>query len=215
MAVNQNIPDAWSSYVTQTNLGLEVIPGFLYDTLPILAGATPPNLSTYKFFQQSNVTPDVSNMKNAGMLANPEAFLIQNLRFVFQTPMAPDMTMAAALSFFIYVSVLTLTIGNKIYGPFPMSMIGAANTVIGCNTGATDCFFPQTSGPLYPLFPNLMLSPLQPFNATIQVTQPGPTWPATTAVSVPQNFPGIPSTTNNAVARLQIVFDGQQARSIQ
>ena len=39
MAINRNIPSAWASYVTQVNLGLEVVPAMLYDTLTITSGA--------------------------------------------------------------------------------------------------------------------------------------------------------------------------------
>ena len=73
--INANIPREWESYVTQTNLGLEVVPAVLYDTLTYTSATT----TNLRFFQQTNVARDLSNMKQAGMLSNPEAFLIQNI----------------------------------------------------------------------------------------------------------------------------------------
>lgn len=209
MAVNQNIPDAWSSYVTQTNLGLEVVPHCLYDTLAIQPGAypgggTPPNSSEMRFFQQTNVTADISNMKNSGMLANPEAMLIQAIRLFWIIPMTTVMDLSAAQAAFTNVSVAMLQIGNKNYGPWPLWMLTSGARLTGCNVGITDCFYVQSEGPLYPLFPNLMLSPLQPFTFFIRTT------PQTGA-----NVPTFPEAAGGAAVRIQIMFDGQLARSIQ
>lgn len=208
MAVNQNIPDAWSSYVTQTNLGLEVVPHCLYDTLMIQPGAvpgggTPPNSTEMRFFQQTGVTPDISNMKAAGMLPNPEAMLIQGVRLFWEVPMTTTMDLASAQTAFTNASVALLQIGNKNYGPWPMWMLTSGARLTGCNVGISDCFYVQSEGPLYPLFPNLMLSPLQPFVFFIRTT------PQTVAQAIP-NFP-----TAAGPVGVQIMFDGQLARSIQ
>lgn len=206
-AINQNIPDAWSSYVTQVNLGLEVVPAHLYDTLTIAnaAGSTP----QLNFFQQTNVNADISNMKLAGMLGNPEAFLIQNIRVFYKLP-ANIIASAAAGPFTgtfndevlaANTAILTLTIGNKNYGPWPVWTLPAANFVKGsiASAGATAAntavAYGQLDGPLYPLFPNLMLSPLQPFICTMR-------WPS-----------GSPALSANLVT--EVLFDGQLARSIQ
>lgn len=208
MPVNINIPDAWTSYVTQTNLGLEVVPHCLYDTLMIQPGLVPSsvNPSTMKFFQQSNVTPDISNMKNPGMLPNPEAMLIQSVRFFWVTAMPATTDQAMAQALFSNLSVAMLTIGNKQYGPWPTWMLTAGARLTGCNVGITDCFYTQQEGPLYPLFPNLMLSPLQPFNLTISTT----TSNATLGGRAQPNFPAA-----DGELGIQIMFDGQLARSIQ
>lgn len=206
MAINQNIPDAWSSYVTQVNLGLEVVPSMLYDTLTYSTG-TPP--SELRFFQQTNVNLDISNMKQSGMMGNPEAFLIQNMRVFFKT----TMTVSGAGTAGAFASpmndevlltntgIAELTIGNKKYGPWPLWTLPAANFVTGsvATGGATAANeavnYGQVAGPLYPLFPNLMLSPLQPFVMSVR-------WPS-----------GPPTISANMV--MSILFDGQLARSIQ
>jgi len=207
VAINMNIPEAWSSYVTQVNLGLEVIPDVLYDTLTISSAAN--STPELRFFQQTNVTLDISNMKQAGMLGNPEAFLIQNIRVFFKVPSqiiassAPG-PFTGVFNDLVLVSntgIAELTIGNKKYGPWPIWMLPAANFVQGAvsSGGATAAnvavAYGQLSGPLYPLFPNLMLSPLQPFVMSVR-------WPA-----------GSPALSANLVT--EVLFDGQRARSIQ
>lgn len=208
MAVNQNIPDAWSSYVTQTNLGLEVVPHCMYDTLTIQpgtvpGGGTPQNPAEFRFFQQTGVTADISNMKAAGMLPNPEAMLIQGVRLFWSMPMVTVMDLPLAQTQFTNASVALLQIGNKNYGPWPLWMLTSGARLTGCNVGITDCFYVLPEGPLYPLFPNLMLSPLQPFVFYVRITpQTGPTKVPT----FPQDAGPI---------GLQIMLDGQLARSIQ
>jgi hypothetical protein len=207
VAINQNIPSAWASYVTQVNLGLEVVPSMLYDTLTITSGAgTTPEL---RFFQQTNVNLDISNMKQSGMLGNPEAFLIQNIRVFYK--LAATIIASAAAGPFTGVfndlilasntAIGELKIGNKSYGPWPIWTLPAANFVKGSISSAgataanTAVAYGQLDGPLYPLFPNLMLSPLQPFVFSYR-------------------FPsGSPALSANLVT--EVLFDGQLARSIQ
>jgi hypothetical protein len=206
-AINQNIPSAWSSYVTQVNLGLEVIPDFLYDTLTIGSGAgSTPEL---RFFQQTNVNLDISNMKQAGMLGNPEAFLIQAMSIYFKVPaqIIASATPGVFTGVFndivlaVNTGIAELTIGNKKYGPWPLWRLPAATFVKGAvaSAGATATnaavAYGQVDGPLYPLFPNLMLSPLQPFVMSVR-------WPS-----------GSPALSANLV--MEMLFDGQRARSIQ
>lgn len=206
-AINQNIPQAWSSYVTQVNLGLEVIPDVLYDTLTIGSGAgSTPEL---RFYQQTNVNLDISNMKQAGMLGNPEAFLIQNISIYFKTT-AQIIASAAAGAFTgtfndiilaVNTGIAEMTIGNKKYGPWPLWRLPASTFVKGVVSSAgataanTAVAYGQLDGPLYPLFPNLMLSPLQPFVMSVR-------WPS-----------GSPALSANLV--MSVLFDGQRARSIQ
>jgi hypothetical protein len=207
VAINQNIPDAWASYVTQVNLGLEVVPDVLYDTLTITAGAS--SVSELRFFQQTNVNLDISNMKQAGMLGNPEAFLIENIRIFFKVSATIAASAAAGTFTGVFndevisanTGIAELTIGNKKYGPWPLWMLPAANWVQGAisSAGATAAnvavAYGQLGGPLYPLFPNLMLSPLQPFVMSVR-------WPS-----------GSPALSANLVT--EVLFDGQRARSIQ
>jgi hypothetical protein len=212
MPVNINIPDAWTSYVTQTNLGLEVVPHVLYDSLKVNpgtvpGGGTPPNPTQFRFFQQVNVTEDLTNMKNQGMLPNPEAMLIQAIRFNWQLPMTTTMDQSQAVGLLTNSAVLTAKIGNKIYGPWPLFMLTSGSRIVGCNTGITDCFLVQNEGPLYPLFPNLMLSPLQPFIVTVDVT-PQPA--GNNGAKSQPNFP-----IADGPIWMQVMLDGQLARSIQ
>jgi len=212
MPVNINIPDAWTSYVTQTNLGLEVVPHVLYDSLQIQpgivpGGGTPPNPTQFRFFQQTGVTLDISNMKVQGMLANPEAMLIQAIRLNWILPMTTTMDQSLAIALFTNASVFTMKIGNKVYGPWPIFMLTSGSRLTGCNVGITDCFLVQNEGPLYPLFPNLMLSPLQPFIVTIDLT------PAMTGNQGAKSQPNFP--TADGPVWLQVMLDGQLARSIQ
>jgi hypothetical protein len=205
--VNINIPDAWKSYVSQVNLGLEVVPSMLYDTLTIGAGAgSTPEL---RFFQQTNVNLDISNMKQAGMLGNPEAFLIENIRMFFKVPAqiiaasAPG-AFTGILNDIVLASntgIAELTIGNKKYGPWPLWTLPANTFVKGfvSSAGATAAnvavAYAQLDGQMYPLFPNLMLSPLQPFVMSVR-------WPS-----------GSPALSAGLVT--EVLFDGQLARSIQ
>jgi len=206
VAINQNIPDAWSSYVTQTNLGLEVVPAVLYDTLTLPAAGGTQEL---RFYQQINQPLDITNMKTVGMLSNPEAFLIQTIGFFFRG--SPQSTTAGAASAeqqgqfddvvrVTNVGIAELTIGNKKYGPWPLWRLPASTFTKGLMSasGATVINYGQLDGPMYPLFPNLMLSPLQPFVMSVR-------WPSSAT--------GSPVITANTP--LECLFDGQLARSIQ
>jgi hypothetical protein len=204
--INQNIPDAWSSYVTQVNLGLETVPSVLYDTLSYTSAST----TNLNFFQQTNVALDISNMKQAGMLSNPEAFLIQNIRVFYRTTLstADQGASAAAMAglendkvILANTGIAQLTIGNKQYGPWPIWMLPAAAgwmgtlAAAGAEAAGQVTGYGQLGGPLYPLFPNLMLSPLQAFRLTLQ-------WPSG-------------AVTLSATMSIEVLFDGQLARSIQ
>lgn len=206
MPINQNIPEAWTSYVTQVNLGLETVPSMLYDTLTYTDNST----TSLKFFQQTNVALDLSNMKQAGMLSNPEAFLIQNIRVFFRTALttADQGASAAAMAgvendkvILANSGIAQLQIGNKNYGPWPIWTLPAAAgwtgslAAAGAEAAGQVTGYGQLGGPLYPLFPNLMLSPLQAFNLTLA-------WPS-----------GPVDLSANMI--IEVLFDGQLARSIQ
>ena len=205
MAVNIAIPKAWNDYVTQTNLGLEVVPSMLYDTLTYTDNST----TRLRFFQQTNVALDISNMKSAGQLTNPESFLIQNLSIYFRTSVATDDSGAAGafpsqfnnIVLLANTGIATLTIGNKNYGPWPIWRLPAATfakgalAVAGAEAANLAHDYAQLDGPLYGLLPNLMISPLQAFVLELS-------WPS-----------GAVDLTGNVV--IQALFDGQLARSIQ
>ena len=206
MPVNMNIPAEWDKYTTQTNLGLEKVPAVLYDTLTYTDNST----TSLRFFQQTNVALDISNMKQSGMLSNPEAFLIQNIRIFFRAQInTVDMgASAAALAgvendkvLLANSGIARLQIGNKNYGPWPMWMLPAAAgwvgslAAAGAEAASQVSGYGQLVGPLYPLFPNLMLSPLQAFVLILE-------WPSG-AVDLSANM------------SIEVLFDGTLARSIQ
>lgn len=205
--INANIPQEWTSYTTQTNLGLEIVPAVLYDTLSFTTAST----TTLNFFQQTNVTLDISNMKQAGMLSNPEAFLIQNISIYFRSQLWTQAETASGavqtgqmndVALLANTGIAQLQIGNKQYGPWPIWRLPSSTFVNGVLTaaGATAAnlttSYGQLAGPLYGLFPNLMLSPLQSFKLTLA-------WPAGTVAIVSGPIP------------IEVLFDGQLARSIQ
>lgn len=205
MDLNNPIPQEWSSYVTQAPVGLEIVPSVLYDTLTYTDNTT----RELTFFQQTNVARDVSNMKQAGMLSNPQSFLIQNLRVFFrQTVETTDSGAAGPFPSLINNVVLLantgialLRIGNKEYGPWPIWMLPSATfmkgmlAVAGAEAANLAHAYGQLDGPLYPLFPNLMIAPLQNFELILS-------WPSAAI-----------DTTANVV--IQVLLDGQLARAVQ
>lgn len=205
--INANIPKEWTSYVTQSNLALEEVPAVLYDTLTYTSAST----TELRFFQQTNVARDISNMTNSGMLSNPEAFLIQCISiYSRQNPWTQAATASATIQtgqfndlvLLANTGIALLKIGNKEYGPWPIWRLPAATFVKGniATGGATAANlveqYGQIDGPLYSLFPNLMVSPLQKFILTLL-------WPSG-AVTLTAGNPA-----------LQVVLDGQLARSVQ
>lgn len=205
MAINQNIPQAWENYVTQVNLGLEEVPHIFYDVLTYTDNAT----TRLTFFQQTNVAEDLTNMRASGMMVNPEAFLVQNISIFFRTTFETVDTGAAGafpsqvgdIVLLANTGICKLKIGNKIYGPWPIWRLPASTFLKGMlsQAGAEAAnltqAYAQLDGPLYALFPNLMLSPLQAFSVELS-------WPS-----------GAVNTSANVV--IQVCLDGQLARSIQ
>jgi hypothetical protein len=200
--INNPIPPEWENYVTQSPVALEVIQDTLYDSL-VFTSATTTSLT---FFVESIATTNlgITNMQQPGMLPNPESFLVQAIRFYVRwTTQTAAATVAASpindLMLLVNTGILTAKFGNKTYGPWPLWMMGAGNFVqssIG-STIATSLAVtaPEMGGPLWALFPALMISPLQSFQASI-------TWPAGT-VTLGAGNPTI-----------QLVYEGQRARAV-
>lgn len=199
--INDPIPAEWNAWVTQTTIALEVIPDVLYDTLTYTSAST----TSLTFFQQTNVKLDISNMKQAGLLPNPESFLIQAPRIfvkwapTFATTVAASIVDDCALLF--NTCVATMQFGNKNYGPYPAWMFGSGGGPdmrwAGAGAEATNKYFnyAQLGGPIYGIFPHLMIAPLQSFNLTLS-------WPSG-AVTLGAGNPAI-----------QVVYDGQRARAV-
>lgn len=208
MNINSPIPQEWENYVTQTNLGLETIPGMLYSVKAYTSGTTT-ILSFFDFVNASR--PDLTNMQQASMLPNPESFLIQNIRVFYQTSVQSDgigaannANLVSGFNDVIQLSkngILKLKIGNKSYGPWPLWTLPAHNFVkgsIGGGSPTSTLDYGQVDGYLYSLFPNLMIAPLQQFSVTLEWPG-GPLTLSTTGGSLP----------------IEVLFDGQAARSIQ
>jgi hypothetical protein len=201
------VPKAWTDYLTMTP-GLEEIPGVLYDTVSYVSAVS----TQITLFDALRVNrQDLSNMKAAGHLAYPESFLAQNLRVYFKTDVMSDDSGAgdstAAVCQFgdivklVNGGVLNLLIGEKQYGPWPLWVLPAHNFVKGALSTGSDLIadYGQIDGFLYPLEPNLVLAPLQPFLVTL-------TWPGG-AVTL--------STGSESVIPIQVLFDGKKARAQQ
>lgn len=224
MDINNAIPREWSDYVTQTNLGLEVVPSMLYSVKPYISGDT--RILTF-FDVVGGSRQDLSNMQQPNMLPNPESFLIQNIRiFSWQQPQSNAIgtgdcsdleAQMAALVEITKRGILNLKIGNKQYGPWPLWTLPAHNFVQGAmastGTAAAGVLanYGQVGGMLYSLFPNLMISPLQQFTVTL-------TWPGSATDQIPGgpvSFCPESSPPEETIMPLEILFDGQLARSIQ
>lgn len=201
--LNDPIPQEWNQYVTMSPVALEVIQDVLYDTLTYTS-ATSVELI---FMQQSLATKtrDITNMTQPGMLPNPESFLIQCPRFfvkwvptaltaaTFAATVAPDLV---ALT---NDGVVTMQFGNKKYGPYPLWMFssGGGPDLRLSNNATAPIFtdYGQLGGPLFAMFPHMMLSPLQSFNVTI-------------------NWPGGAKTLGAGNPPLEWILEGQRARAV-
>lgn len=211
MNLGNPIPQEWESYVTQVNLGLEVIPAFLYSTATYVSATT---LVLPFFTTVSGANAALTNMQQPNMLPNPESFLIQAIRVFYHSAVQEDAgvggagaTLAGQFNNVVSLSrlgIMDFKIGNKSYGPYPLHTLATGTYVQGrmtsTGTSAAPVYgsYAQVGGPLYSLFPNLMIAPLQQFNVTLS-------WPAGAVTLSPaaQQLP------------IEVIFDGQLARSIQ
>lgn len=200
--LNNPIPQEWTSYVTQSPIALEVVPHMLYDTASYTSATT----VDLAFFTTARATEDLSDLKSPTILPNPQSFLIQNISIYFRT--IPNLAATAAASevndmiLLANTGIFKLTIGQKLYGPYPMWRLPASTFVKFSPTGTFTApivdAYGQLDGPLYPLLPNLMIAPLQNFEAHLL-------WPAG-AITLGAPTSPLP---------IQLLFDGQLARSVQ
>jgi len=208
--MSQPIPQEWESYVTQTGVGLEIVPHIIYDTATYVTAAT----VDLPFFQTNRATADLTNIQQPGLLPSPQSFLIQNISVGFKIqPMTSAQTATNTIQLGIYndlvllinTGIFRMVIGEKRYGPWPLARLPLSTFVKGVlvNAGATAANltsgYANTDGPLYALMPNLLISPLQQFSVNLQ-------WPAG-AVTL---------TTSGVVPMvLTVMLDGQLSRAIQ
>lgn len=197
MDINNPIPQEWTSYVTQTAMNLEVVPAALYDTNTYVDATT----QSLLFFNAVRATEDLSNMKIASMLPNPQSFLIQAIRLYAKYTNVVGTTVAAQLwndlILLVNTGILRMTIGEKKYGPWPLHWITSGSFVRGMLAGANSNYmgYAQVDGPLFSIYPYLMIAPLQNFGVELA-------WPA-----------GTVDLTGNMI--LAVEFDGQLARAVQ
>jgi hypothetical protein len=200
--INNPIPPEWENYVTQSPVALEVIQDTLYDTKTYTSATT----TSLVFFAESiaNVNLDITNLQQPSMLPSPESFLVQCIRFYVKWTANLSATVAASIAGdinqLVNTSVLTLKFGNKTYGPWPTWMLSAGGgpDIRWTSSGAATIMmfnYAQLGGPLWSIFPNLMISPLQSFQATLS-------WPSG-AVTLGGGNPAI-----------ELVYEGQRARAI-
>jgi hypothetical protein len=199
--INNPIPPEWENYVTQSPVALEVIQDTLYDTKTYTSAVT----TSLTFFVQSiaTVNKDITNLTQPGILPNPESFLVQCPRlFVKWTPTSAA-TLAANvandIALLFNTSVVTMKFGNKTYGPFPAWMLsagGGPDMRISANaTPPIITSYAQLGGPLWAMFPHMMIAPLQSFQCLLE-------WPSG-AVTLGAGNPAI-----------SLVYEGQRARAV-
>jgi hypothetical protein len=203
MDLNNPMPKEWGEYVTQSPVGLEIIPDMLYDTETYTDNVT----VRLVFFVDTEANESLSNVRN-GVLPNPQSFLAQAVRILYRTTVQTDDAGAAGafasqmndIVLLTNTGILSLKIGEKIYGPWPLWMIPSGSFVQGALSAAGGEAanlvhdYAQVKGSIWELVPNLMLAPLQNFEARI-------TWPA--AVNLTGDVD------------VQLVLEGQRARAIQ
>jgi hypothetical protein len=203
-ALNNPIPSDWSQYVTQSPVSLEVIPDQLWSTA-LYTSATTTQLT---FFNTTGPDLSFTNMTQPGFLPNPQSFLIQAPRLYFRSVFRTDLTGGVGTPTSAYEDIIALlntgrmvlTIGTKTYGPWRLWTMPAASFakgVVGAAGAAaanTVSNYAQVDGPLWGMFPHLMISPLQNFQVDMF-------WPA--AVTLTGNL------------NIEVLFDGQRARAVQ
>lgn len=206
--LNNPIPREWGNYVTQQAEGkLEIVPYIAYFRTNYVTGTT---LTTLDFFNTSPASDAISNIKQAGILPAGQSLLIQAIRVHFVNALTTtDQGAADAVlpsdtqdNYFLQEGVLRMHIGTKPQGPWPIhclpSSTGAEISGIAA-AGAEGANLISSAGdlmgPIYGLFPNLLIANLQQFDAQMF-------WPAAL-------------TLKTASKGIWLMFDGQLARPIQ
>ena len=203
--INGPIPTEWGGYVTQSNVGLEVIPHILYDTQAYVDNVT----TVLPFFNAVPANEGISNVNPPAMLPNPSSFLIKNigifvpiqLETVDQGAVGVIPSLFNDILLLVNTGICRLTIGDKPYGPWPMYRLPISTypkgMIAAAGAEAANLFtsYGNTDGPIYPLLPPLLIAPNQRFRLTLE-------WPAG-AVNLTAN------------RDIKVVLDGQLSRAIQ
>lgn len=117
----------------------EVIPWALYDTASIANAAIGP----FVFFQSVNVDKTLSNMEGPGQLPDPQYFILHYVAADILAPLTftaqanePNANAATVENLLKTVrATFTLTMSNKRYGPFPLTMCHATGGGTGFGFG--------------------------------------------------------------------------------
>jgi len=204
--VNGPIPSEWRGYVTQSNVGLEVIPHKLYDTQAYVDNTT----TILPFFTSVPANESVSNVNPPAILPNPQSFLIKTIGWMVPNELqtidqgAAAAAIPSAINDIILLAntgILKLFIGEKPYGPWPLYTLPIATFVkgfigaAGAEAANLLTAYGNTDGPQYPLLPPLLIAPMQKFRVSLE-------WPAG-AVNLEAN------------RNIKVVLDGQMSRGIQ
>lgn len=204
--INGPIPQEWGGYVTQANVGLEVIPAILYDTQTYVDNTT----VILPFFTSVPANESVSNVNPPAVLPNPESFLIKNIFWFVPTELETiDQGAAAAalpsqfddIILLANTGILKLFIGDKPYGPWPLYRLPCSTfpkgnfAAAGAEAANLVSGYGNTDGPQYPVLPPLLIAPTQKFRVSLE-------WPAG-AVNLAAN------------RSIKVGLDGQKSRGIQ
>ncbi len=205
--LNNPIPREWDNYVTQQANGqLQIVPYIAYFKATYITATTG---NTLPFFDVTG--PDTTtNIKQPGILPAGQSLLIQAIRIHIENGIeTQDMGAADATipsfaqdNFLIQEGILSMTIGTKPQGPWPIHCLpsGTGAEIAGIAAAGAEAANLLTlqadlMGPIYALFPNLLIANLQPFTATMK-------WAAALTLSI----------TNK---NIWLMFDGQLARPIE
>jgi hypothetical protein len=135
LAQRYGYPSEYNKYDTQFQGQKEAIGWTWWDVNNYATAAT----NALAFFTTMKATLNLSNMQNAGQLASPQAFFLRAIRVKFY---AQPFAIGAAIAPLIQPSlmndlinltqggVLQLTVGQKIYGQWPLWMLPAGGGVL-------------------------------------------------------------------------------------
>jgi hypothetical protein len=206
--LNNPIPREWDQYVTQQANGqLQIVPYIMYFKATYITATTG---NTLDFFNTVPASDAISNVKQPGILPAGQSMLIQAIRVHIENNIeVQDMGAADAVlvgqaqdNFLIQEGVLRMNIGTKPQGPWPIHCLPSGTgaevmAMAAAGAEAANLVVNQAdlAGPMYALFPNLLIANLQQFSAQMA-------WAAALTLSI----------TNK---NIWLMFDGQLARPIE
>jgi hypothetical protein len=135
LAQRYGYPTEYSKYDTQYGGAKEAIGWTWYDSILYTSAAT----TALALFNAVRATLNIGNMEVAGQLASPKAFFLRAIRF--KPYSHPFVTTAAAdgaaqtglvddLAMLTEQGVLQITIGQKIYGQWPLWMLPSGGGIV-------------------------------------------------------------------------------------